>query len=159
MGRLTLALLALLPLAEIAGFILVGDALGLWPTLGLVVLAALAGGALLRLQGLATMRRAREALARDELPAEQLFADACVMAAGLLLILPGFVTDLAALPLLLPPVRHALRRALARRLGLRAAVRPRGGVIEGEFAEVRPPEERLEPPRRPGPGPQDAERR
>jgi UPF0716 protein FxsA len=100
-----------LPLAEIAAFIQVGQWLGLGPTLALVLLAALAGILLIRHQSLATLGDVRAALARNQTPAAELFDGACVLVAGLLLILPGFISDVAALLLLIRPLRRRLLRA------------------------------------------------
>jgi UPF0716 protein FxsA len=148
---LLLALLALLalPLLEIAVFVVVGGWIGLWPTLGLVLLSGILGAVLLRAQGFLVLRRAREAALRDELPVAEALDGLCVLLAGVLLILPGFVTDALAILLLLPPVRALLRRVLARNLaatatiltwGYEGGVPPGaegGQVVEGEFRVIR----------------------
>lgn len=151
MPALIVALVLLVPLVEIAGFIVVGDAIGLWPTLALVVLAALAGGLLLRLQGIATIRRVQAALARRQAPVVEIFDAFCVMIAAVLLIIPGFVSDAIALLLLLSPVRSLLRR----RMKVYAPPPPSGGppgdgpVIDGDYREI-DRNDRL-PPRDPRP--------
>ena len=68
MAALLILLLIGVPAAEIALFIQVGGALGLWPTLGLIFGTALIGGLILRFQGLSMLARAREAIGRNELP-------------------------------------------------------------------------------------------
>lgn len=114
MGRFIILSLVALPLVEIAAFIAVGKAIGILATLGLVVLAVVAGALILRLRGFALPVQMRAALARGEMPASVL-ADGVVTSIGaVLLIVPGFVTDVVGLMLLLPPVRHLLFR-LARR--------------------------------------------
>ena len=134
--RLPLTLLLIgLPLAEIAVFIKVGQWLGLGATLALVLLAALAGILVIRRQSLATLTTVRAALARNEAPAAALFDAACVLVAGFLLILPGFISDAAALVLLIAP----LRRAIGERLGWRAAGGPGGPVIAGDYHEILDP--------------------
>ena len=146
-GMIFLLLLAFIgiPLLEIAVFIEVGGILGLWPTLGVVILTAIGGTTLLRHQGLAALGRARSNLEIGRLPMAEVFDGVCLLLAGALLLTPGFVTDLAGLLLFVPALRAALRRALARHLmasgrhGTRAHGfandRDRGGgtVIEGEF--------------------------
>lgn len=152
MGRLLIIALLALPLAEIAGFVTVGSEIGVFATLALVLLAFLAGIAVLRLQGIATAIEVQRAIARDELPARALFDAACRVLAGLLLILPGFVSDALALLLLLGPVRDGLFRMIARHatahgrvdLHIRTTRMRRGGrgtVIEGEFEDVTEPDD------------------
>jgi len=137
MPALVLVLFLLLPLAEIAVFVRIGGVLGIIPTLALVLLSAFGGLAIIRAQGLATLRRVRVALDCGELPAADLFDGACLVMAGVLLIVPGFITDSIALLVLLPPVRTALRRRLGGWLvGRRADRHPPMVVIEGEFTEM-----------------------
>jgi UPF0716 protein FxsA len=149
--RILLAVLLLgLPLAEIFVLILVGNAIGAVATLALVVLAGVLGVWILRRQGLASGRRFRAALEAGELPVAAAFDSACVFLAGILLIVPGFITDLVALVLLLPWVRALLRGGLAALLAGKIAthVEVRKRTIEGEFHEVDgtlPPGERKPP--------------
>lgn len=105
-----------LPLIEIALFILVGRAIGLLPTLGLVILAALAGGLLLRQQGLGVVARLRSNMSAGTIPGRTMFDTMLIGLAGLLLILPGFLSDAMALLLLLPPLRDWMFSALAGRV-------------------------------------------
>jgi UPF0716 protein FxsA len=83
--------------------------IGLWPTIGLVVLTAVAGTWLLRLQGLATLARAQRSMEHNQLPVAELFDGLCLLIAGILLLTPGFVTDGFGLLLLVPPFRALLR--------------------------------------------------
>ena len=116
MGRLFFAAAIALPLMEIAGFVLVGKALGVLGTLGLVLLSGLVGVLVLRAKGMALPFQLRAALERGELPGRSI-ADAMLVAiAGVLLIIPGFVSDIVALLLLLPPVRSLIYRLLSRNL-------------------------------------------
>lgn len=161
------------PILEIAVFIRAGELIGLWPTIGVVVLTAIAGSALLRYQGFATLTRARQTLARDELPLREMFDGLCLLAAGILLLTPGFVTDTLGFLLFLPPVRLVLRYWIVRRALASGEIRfrgqtinPRGGgedhrdetiIIEGEFSEVderegRRDREKPEDGKIPGPG-------
>ncbi len=142
-----LALFVLLPLIEIALFVLVGGWLGLWPTLGLVVLAAVAGMALVRNQGFAALRDLQRSAQGMGDPARPLAHGALIVLAGFLLLLPGFFTDLLALPLLVPPLRRLILRQLAARVVVASAtVRttrrwpgPGADIIDGEATEI-PPE-------------------
>ncbi len=143
------------PIVEIAVFIEIGGEIGLWPTLAIVVITAMAGTALLRAQGLATFAGAQESLARGEFPVRQVFDGACLLVAGALLLTPGFVTDGIGLALFLPPVRDLLRRwVLARgrfQVHTETGAGPRpgreDGVVEGEFHEVEGEHDPKPPPR------------
>lgn len=141
-----LALIAV-PLIEIALFIQVGRLIDLWPTLALVVLTALVGGFLLRVQGVGTLARAQAAMRAGDVPVRELFDGLCIVIGGILLLTPGFLTDTIGIALLLPPVRTALRLFLARRVEVRTADpgRPgpggegggrRGPVIDADYREI-----------------------
>ena len=143
------------PIVEIAVFIQIGGEIGLWPTLAIVVITAMAGTALLRAQGLATFAGAQESLARGVFPVRQVFDGACLLVAGALLLTPGFVTDGIGLALFLPPVRDLLRRWVLARgrfqvdTGTGAGPRPgrEDGIVEGEFHEVEGEHDTEPPPR------------
>ncbi len=96
------------PIVEIGLFIQVGGAIGLWPTLAIVILTALAGTTLMRWQGMMTLRRLQDTLAAGQNPADPIAQGAMILIAGVLLLTPGFFTDAVGLALLLPPVRVAL---------------------------------------------------
>ena len=155
MGLVLLLAMIGVPIVEIAVFIEVGARLGLWPTLATIILTAMAGTALLRQQGLATLQRVRESLEANRFPMAKVFDGLCLLVAGALLLTPGFVTDAAGLLLFVPAVRVALRQAFGRYLvasgrldawtekpGPFASGSGGGGgdtVIDGEYHEV-PPE-------------------
>lgn len=127
-------LFVIFPILELWGLIRVGVVIGAWPTIGLVLLAAISGIAILRQQGFRTLLRIRAQMARGEEPTTAVLDGMVLAMAGLLLLIPGFLTDLLALLALIP----ALRARLVRRL-LVAAQPPRGApaqrssrVIEGE---------------------------
>lgn len=145
------------PLIEIAVFIQVGGFIGLWPTLGLVVLTAVVGVTLLRHQGLRTITRARSRIERNEAPVEEIFDGLCLAVAAVCLLTPGFFTDAVGVALLIPGVRSLLRTyALARMIvhmhqgpgphgpgpngpgspHRGGAGRPGDSVIEGEYTDV-----------------------
>lgn len=126
MGRYLVLGVLLLPIAEIALFIKAGQSFGLLPTLGLVIVAAIGGGMLLRHQGLSVLNQLRDNFNGGRLPARTVFDAMLVGLAAVLLVLPGFLSDLAALILLLPPVRGLIYRGLASRVVVAggAAYRP-----------------------------------
>lgn len=112
-----------LPLIEIAGFVLVGNAIGLWPTLALVILTSLIGAVLLRLQGISVLQEASRESQEGRLPGKSLVSGAMVVIAGVLLILPGFFTDLIGLLLFIPPVRHFIWSLIGKRVVVMRASR------------------------------------
>lgn len=103
-----------LPLVEIAMFIVVGRAIGVFPTLALVLLAAVLGFTLLRRQGLGVLNRMRTNMGGGTVPGQALFDGMLLGVAAVLLIIPGFVGDIFALALLLPAVRAQIYKWLTR---------------------------------------------
>jgi UPF0716 protein FxsA len=138
MLRLILLVAAALPFLEIAGFVWLGSKLGVALTLFWVLAAMVAGLALLRHTGLQAVGRLRAALAEGKEPGHSLIDAACFAAAAMLLIIPGFVSDLLALILMLPITRHWLLRRTAAHFETRVYRGPgrAGGVIHGEFTVV-----------------------
>ena len=152
------AILAALILAELAGFMLVGQAIGVLPTLGLVLFGMLAGAMLLRQLGIATLLKAQAEMNAGRTPA-RLLADGAIKAvAALLIILPGFVSDLLGIVLFIPLVREWLWRAVRRRVSVRSATfggasASREPVIEldrSEYGSARPTGQPNTPWRLPG---------
>ncbi len=101
-------LFLVIPILEIAAFIQIGSLIGLWPTLAGILLTAIAGAWLVRMQGLQTLNEAQQAGARGELPVGPLFHGVFILIAGLLLLTPGFVTDTLGFALLVPPLRRLI---------------------------------------------------
>jgi UPF0716 protein FxsA len=131
--RLLLIFLTI-PIIEIALFIQVGGWIGLWPTLGLVVLTAVAGAALMRTQGLRALDRLRAAFEGGRDPTGPIADGAMILVGGMLLLTPGFFTDTLGLLLLLPPVRAAIYRRFGALLSVRVAAagpRPRPAARSG----------------------------
>lgn len=158
-----LLLLLAVPTAEIFIFIEVGGEIGAWPTVGLIIGTALVGGAILRFQGLQTLARAQQQLARKQLPIMEMAEGAGLALAAVLLLTPGFFTDVLGALLLVPPLRRlavlwVLSRARARGTWTvdgdgpqspRPDGRDGGGpIIDGEYREVdETADEDLPPPR------------
>lgn len=155
MGFVLLATFIGVPLIEIALFIQVGGLIGVWPTIIVVFLTAVAGAALLRHQGLGTLARLQESLDRGEPPLDPVFDGFCLLAAGILLLTPGFFTDALGFLLFTPPLRAALKRLVASRIRVNTQGAPsqggtnefhwrgpgtasteQGHVIDGDFQDV-----------------------
>lgn len=150
MGKLFLLFIGL-SLLELTVMIQVGTVIGALPTVVLIVLTAMVGSALVRRQGLKTLLEAQQRMQLGEMPARELLGGMLLALAGLLLIVPGFVTDLLGLLLLLPPLRSRLADKLVKGVRVQGAMggfpphegfgtspEPRqhdrpGTTIEGEF--------------------------
>lgn len=125
---ITAILLLLLPFLEIAGFVFVGRHIGIAYTLLLVVASVIIGMIVLRRQGFQALTRLRQRDLPRDMPAERFFGTALVLLAGLLLIVPGFITDVIGLFLLVPFFRRLVARRLASRVvvvNVDAAAQPR----------------------------------
>ena len=114
LGKLFL-LFAVVPVAEIYVLVSVGGVIGVLPTIALVLLTALAGAHLARMQGLAVMMRIRENLAQGFMPAEELLDGLLIFLAGMTLLTPGFLTDIMGLLILLPATRNIFKRWLRKK--------------------------------------------
>jgi UPF0716 protein FxsA len=108
--------LLVIPVAEIAVFIQVGSRIGVGMTLLLVAVSAVIGIWLVRRQGFAAATRVQAMMARGESPALGMLEGLALLAAGVLLVLPGFLTDIAAFALLIPPVRRGIIGVYLRRI-------------------------------------------
>ena len=113
--------LVAVPIIEIALFIELGGWVGLWPTIGLVIVTAILGGILLRMQGFAAMQRLQSSVAEGGDPRGPLAHGVMILVAGLLMLTPGFFTDAVGFALLLPPVRSGLIAWIGPKLAARAA--------------------------------------
>jgi UPF0716 protein FxsA len=148
------------PIAELYVIIKVGEAIGVVPTIALLLADALLGSMLLRQQGRAAWIRFNRALAENRLPHKEVFDGVLIIFGGALLITPGFLTDILGLILLIPPTRALVRAIALRRVRRRLAMG--GGATMWTFGRAqgpprrpRPagPEREQGPPR--GPAPED----
>jgi UPF0716 protein FxsA len=140
-----------LPIAELYVIIQVGEAIGVWWTLAILVADSILGSVLLRTQGRTAWRRFNDALAAGRPPAREVLDGGLIIFGGAFLITPGFISDVIGVLLILPPTRAVLRRLLVRRYsrklvsGLtnratRAPRRPRRDYdVEGTAHDVDPP--------------------
>ena len=155
-----IVLFVVVPIAELAVLIQIGELIGVWWTIALLIADAVLGAMLLRSQGRATWRRFNEALRAGRPPAREVMDGALVISGGALLLTPGFLSDILGVFLLLPPTRAFVRAVLVRRfLGRMTAsmAMPRGGGgpagprprqaydVEGSAIDSEP--DRLKPPR------------
>src|SRR6476469_7727688 len=144
---LLVLLFVVVPIVEIYVIIQVGQAIGPWWTIALLIADSIIGAMLMRSQGRTAWRRFNEAIAAGRIPAREVVDGALVIFGGALLLTPGFVTDIFGAAFLLPPTRAVIRRLLVRRYAGRLIVavpgsagprgtRPQGGDVDSTATEV-----------------------
>jgi UPF0716 protein FxsA len=116
-------LFLVVPFAELYVLIRVGQVIGALPTIGLLIMVSVIGSWLVKREGFATLARARERIEAGQMPGQEIVDGVLILFAGALLITPGFLSDVAGVLLLLPPVRAVLRGTTVRWLARRADVR------------------------------------
>ena len=140
-------LFIVVPIAELAVLIQVGQVIGVWWTIAILIADAILGSILMPAQGRVAWRRFNEAIAGGRVPAREVADGALVMFGGLLMLTPGFITDILGFLLLIPPTRAVVRAVLVRRLALRMTVamtaRP-DDVVDGTAVDIE--NDRLAPP-------------
>ena len=140
------------PLVELYVLVQVAHAIGAAPALTMLAVVSIAGAALVKRQGLTVLARIRAELSRNQLPTDHLADGGLLLGAGVLLTVPGFVTDAVGLALLLPPVRRGVVVLLRRRWSRRAptiTATYHGPIIDAgtiDLAAATEPGERPPPP-------------
>lgn len=137
-GHILFLLFIAVPLLELYLLIEIGSVIGAIPTVFMVVFTAVLGAMLLQAQGISTLRRVQEATARGEVPAIEMLEGFFLLIGGILLLTPGFFTDIIGFLCLVTPLRRAVIKAWLRR-----RMRPPPGpgrrpgdssrTIEGEY--------------------------
>jgi UPF0716 protein FxsA len=149
------------PIIELTVIVAVAREIGVLETIGLLILVSIVGVWLCKREGLSVLRRLQLQLERRETPHRELVDGLLILFGGLLLIVPGFVTDVLGLVLLLPPTRTAIRsvviHALTRRGSLAFRVIDSAGRIRAARVYDTAARERTEPgpARRELPGPHE----
>jgi UPF0716 protein FxsA len=140
MPLLLIVLFIVVPIAELYVIIQVGEAIGIWPTLALLLADALLGSFLLKHQGRGAWRRFNEALAQRRFPGKEVVDGLLIVVGGTLLLAPGFLTDIVGLLLLIPPTRAIVRGVLRRfTIGRFTVVGMPGGSFGGGGSDPRRP--------------------
>ena len=117
MPLLLVLLFIVVPILEIYVLIQIGSAIGVLPTIALLILDSVLGAVLMRSQGRAAWMRFNRALAEGRVPAREVLDGVLVIFGGALLLTPGFLSDILGLVLLLPPTRALVRKTLVARFG------------------------------------------
>jgi UPF0716 protein FxsA len=147
MPFLLVALFILVPIAELAVIIQVGQAIGVWWTIALLIADSILGSMLMRSQGRVAWRRFNEAVGAARVPAREVADGVLVIFGGALLLTPGFITDVFGLLFLLPPTRAVIRGIFLRQAMKRITIsmagvrvppngRHRSDDVEGTAVDV-----------------------
>ncbi len=136
----------IVPVLEIAVFIVIGGQIGVIATLAMILFTAILGSILLRIQGFSIINRIQAQANRGEVPGRELANGAMILVAGVLLLTPGFVTDCLGFFLFLPPLRDLVWTTIASKVIIRTNQPNRsypGNVVdldEDEFSEKSNPD-------------------
>jgi UPF0716 protein FxsA len=157
---LLLLIFLIVPIVELYVIIQVGELIGVWWTIALLIADSILGSLLMRAQGRAAWRRFNQAVGAGRVPAREVLDGVLVIFGGALLLTPGFISDILGALLLLPPTRAVARSVLVRRFGGRMVASMAGGIrsrppswpgnghggydVEGHAVDV--DAERLDPP-------------
>jgi len=124
--RFLFLLFAILPIVEIALLVNVGGIIGGWNTIGLVILTAFIGAYFVKREGIATLQTAQAKMQRNELPGKEMVEGLMLVIAGILLVTPGFITDVLGFMFALPGSRHVIASQLSKHMKLRVVTQAGG---------------------------------
>lgn len=113
-------LFIVVPIVELVLIIQVGQAVGAWNTIGLLIIDSLVGAWLVKHQGVGLLKRSRERLQKGEMPSDEIFSGIAILFAGALMLTPGFLTDVVGLVILIPPIRSVAMAVIRRNFHSRA---------------------------------------
>jgi len=117
--RFLFILFAVLPILEIALLVNVGSVIGGWNTIGLVILTAFIGAYFVKREGISTLQTAQAKMQRNEVPGKELVEGLMLVVAGVLLVTPGFITDIIGFMFALPGSRHLLATQVSKHMKMR----------------------------------------
>lgn len=140
LGWALLAAFVVVPLVEIYVLIQVGQAIGPWWTILILIADSILGTWLVRREGARAWRALRSALGSGRMPARELADGALILIGGTLMLTPGFVTDVLGILLIVPFTRPVARRLLTTVVARRLVVVPPAGRGSGTDAKVVPGE-------------------
>jgi UPF0716 protein FxsA len=119
---LIVALIVVIPLAELYVIVQVGQELGILPTIALLIVISAVGSALVKREGVRVYRDFVSAIRTGVEPTRQIVAGVCVLGAGVMFLAPGFFSDMVGIALLLPPTRRVVTQLVLRGSSRRATV-------------------------------------
>jgi len=137
-----------IPLIELYGILVVGDAIGALWTVILVILTAVIGVNLLRFQGMSTLAKAQRSMAQGKIPAMEMMEGIALAVAGVLLITPGFITDSIGFLCLIPASRQAIIRYLMTKTTVHKGFNAGSGGFQSDDYQQKPrSESETKPPK------------
>ena len=139
MNTLLLSII-LVPILEIYLFIKIGSGIGAFNTISLIFITAIIGIMYARYEGLNTIRSGLSQLVKNEVPAYEIISGAAIAFAALLLILPGFATDMIGFLMILPLTRKLIFNRLSK--NLKKKTNEKNNFIEGEFQDIEDDDDR-----------------
>ena len=129
MGGFISWLFILFPLAEVYLLIRVGSRIGFWDTVFLLILSAILGAYLAKVQGKIALQRIQSCLMEGRLPTKEMVDGVLIFVGGILFLLPGFISDILGMLLIFPPTRFLVRELVLMRM--------RDRISKGEQTAVR----------------------
>jgi len=125
-----------IPLIEIYLFIKIGSTIGAFNTISLILLTAIIGVAYARYEGFNTLRSGMSQLVKNELPIYEIVSGAALTFAAVLLIIPGFATDILGLLLIIPVTRKVIFNAFSKKFNKKKDTFEKKDFIEGEYKDI-----------------------
>lgn len=110
--RYLILLIIAVPAAEIGVLLLSGKTIGVWPTIGIIILTGVLGAYLAKKQGLETIKRAQAQLRYGHMPGDAILDGICILVGGTLLLTPGFITDITGFLMLAPPTNSFFKKLI-----------------------------------------------
>ena len=127
-------LLITIPLVEIYLFIKIGSQIGAFNTISLILITAVLGVWYARYEGFNTLKSGISQLMKNELPFYEIISGAALAFASLLLILPGFATDIIGLLIIFPPTRKLFFKSISKKYSSKSNIKK--NFIEGEYEDI-----------------------
>ena len=135
MFRVLFVLFILVPIIEITVLMQVGALLGVWPTVAIVIITAWLGAKYVKQQGVATLQSVQTKMAQGQMPSDEIVGGLLLLVAGIVLVTPGFVTDIIGLLLLVPVVRKTITQQVQQHVNVSGAA-ANGGSFHTQSSSV-----------------------
>ena len=132
----------LVPIIEIYLFIKIGSQIGAFNTISLIFITAILGIFYARYEGLNTLKSGISQLVKNQLPAYEFISGAAIAIAALLLIIPGFATDIIGFVLIIPLTRKLILGKISNKIKTKTETKKEKPFIEGEYEDIKDEDDR-----------------